>query len=70
MAELKQPEKTSKLTHIDDLHEYKESEGYVIDAEGRGDLKLAGDGHTVLIPQVRAMPSRLQHNYCLSLMIL
>lgn len=53
MAELKQPDTTAKITHIDDLHEYKESEGYVIDAEGRGDLKLAGDGHTILIPQVK-----------------
>jgi hypothetical protein len=70
MAELKQPEMAGKITHIDDLHEYKESEGYVIDAEGRGDLKLAGDGHTILIPQVRAMSSPLQHNYCSSLMIL
>jgi hypothetical protein len=36
-----------------DLHEFKESEGYIakIDTEHRGHLKTAKDGHTVLIPQ-------------------
>lgn len=35
------------------LHEYRETEGYVIDADDatRGDLKVARDGHTILIPQ-------------------
>jgi hypothetical protein len=34
------------------LHEYKETEGYVVDAEtGEGNVKLAKDGHTRLIPQ-------------------
>lgn len=34
------------------LHEYAESEGYVIDAEdGAAGVKLAKDGHTRLIPQ-------------------
>ncbi|KAK3938172.1 major facilitator superfamily domain-containing protein [Diplogelasinospora grovesii] len=36
------------------LHEYKETEGYIIDAQlesGLGDVKLAKDGHTRLIPQ-------------------
>lgn len=35
------------------LHEYKESEGYVVDAEeaGAGGVKLAKDGRTRLIPQ-------------------
>lgn len=37
---------------IENLHEYNESEGYVIDAEYRSDgNKLAADGHTRLIPQ-------------------
>jgi hypothetical protein len=36
-----------------DLHEFKESEGYMakIDTEHRGNLKTAKDGHTILIPQ-------------------
>ncbi|KAF2659395.1 MFS general substrate transporter [Lophiostoma macrostomum CBS 122681] len=36
-----------------DLHEFKESEGYVarIDTEHRGNLKTTKSGHTVLIPQ-------------------
>jgi hypothetical protein len=36
-----------------DLHEFKESEGYIakIDTEYRGNLKTTKDGHTVLIPQ-------------------
>ena len=38
---------------IEDIHEHGESEGYVVDAGGetRVDLKLARDGHTILIPQ-------------------
>lgn len=36
-----------------DLHEFKESEGYVTrtDIEHRGNLKTANNGHTILIPQ-------------------
>lgn len=36
-----------------DLHEFKESEGYVTrtDTEHRGNLKTANNGHTILIPQ-------------------
>lgn len=54
MAEYKEHQETSsRVLDVDELHEYKESEGYVIDAEdGRGELKLARDGHTILIPQV------------------
>jgi hypothetical protein len=54
MAEYKKQNETSaKDIQADDLHEYKESEGYIIDAEGgRGEFKLARDGHTILIPQV------------------
>lgn len=39
--------------HHADLHEYKESEGYVtrIDTEHQGNLKTAHGGNTVLIPQ-------------------
>lgn len=35
------------------LHEYKESEGYVtrIDTEHQGNLKTAAGGQTILIPQ-------------------
>ena len=38
---------------FDPLHEYKSNEGYVIDTGKNGDidLKLASDGHTILIPQ-------------------
>jgi hypothetical protein len=55
MAEYKEQKETNaKAIQVDDLHEYKESEGYIIDAEGgRGEFKLARDGHTILIPQVR-----------------
>ncbi len=36
----------------EDLHEYAESEGYIIDVEeGAAGYKLAKDGHTRLIPQ-------------------
>jgi hypothetical protein len=37
----------------DNLHEYKETEGYLIDADdaASGDYKIAKDGHTILIPQ-------------------
>ncbi|KFG85957.1 MFS transporter [Metarhizium anisopliae] len=36
-----------------DLHEFKESEGYVTrtDTQHRGNLKTANNGHTILIPQ-------------------
>lgn len=42
-----------------DLHEFKESEGYIaqVDTEHLGNLKTAKDGHTVLIPQPSADPS-------------
>lgn len=35
------------------LHEYKESEGYVtkVDTEHQGNLKTVEGGHTILIPQ-------------------
>ncbi|KAJ9605984.1 hypothetical protein H2200_009833 [Cladophialophora chaetospira] len=36
-----------------DIHEYDEKEGYVVDVgkSDRNDLKLAKDGHTILVPQ-------------------
>ena len=34
-----------------DIHEYSRAEGYIIDADNAGDLKLAPDGRTILIPQ-------------------
>lgn len=41
------------IENVDNLHEFKESEGYVadVDANDHGDLKTAKNGHTVLIPQ-------------------
>lgn len=46
-------------TAADDLHEFKEREGYVLEAdaavEGAG-LKVAKDGHTILIPQPSDAP--------------
>ncbi len=33
------------------LHEFREKEGYVIDAESGDGVKVAKDGHTRLIPQ-------------------
>lgn len=37
----------------DDIHEFDENEGYLVDtaAVGQKDLRLAADGHTVLVPQ-------------------
>lgn len=45
-------------SNIEDIHEHKESEGYLVDAslEDGVDLKLAKDGHTILIPQPSADP--------------
>lgn len=35
------------------IHEFEEKEGYIVDTGGldRGDLKLAADNHTILVPQ-------------------
>ncbi|OAA65363.1 Major facilitator superfamily domain, general substrate transporter [Niveomyces insectorum RCEF 264] len=46
------PEKPGAHQEVD-LHEYAESEGYVIDTEtgAAGSYKRAKDGHTILIPQ-------------------
>lgn len=43
---------------VDDLHEFKESEGYIarVDTTHRGNLRVAKDGHTVLIPQPSDSP--------------
>lgn len=39
-------------TITDNLHEFRENEGYVIDdSEGGEGIKYAKDGHTRLIPQ-------------------
>ena len=37
----------------DNLHEFDENDGYLVDVEGtdRQDLKLAADGHTILVPK-------------------
>lgn len=54
------PTKTNlakRATTKDELHEYRENDGYVIDAENSDGspsetgVKLASDGHTRLIPQ-------------------
>lgn len=38
---------------VENIHEYNEKEGYVVDAgkDSEVELKVARDGHTVLIPQ-------------------
>lgn len=43
---------------IEDLHEHDENDGYVVDASktDETDLKLAADGHTILIPQASDDP--------------
>lgn len=38
-------------SHALKLHEYRETEGYVVDAESGENVKVAKDGHTRLIPQ-------------------
>ena len=47
--------KTEGMAPMDDIHEFKEQEGYIVDAEELGvdhvELKLAPDGHTILVPQ-------------------
>lgn len=46
-----------RVTTKDELHEYRENDGYVLDAENSDGspsdtgVKLAADGHTRLIPQ-------------------
>lgn len=41
-----------KAHAVPDLHEFREDQGYILDAsETSTDVKLAKDGHTVLIPQ-------------------
>src|SRR3569833_3794114 len=62
-AELENGENGEKpvATHgnVSALHEYAESEGYVIDGEGgQSGFKLAKDGRTRLIPQ----PSGAHHD--------
>ncbi len=45
-------EKPHRTTsHALKLHEYREAEGYVVDAESGENVKVAKDGHTRLIPQ-------------------
>ena len=43
---------------IEDIHEHKESEGYFVHAadDPHQNLKLAVDGHTILIPQPSDSP--------------
>lgn len=59
MSEFSELEAPEKMEDIADLHEYKESEGYIaaVDEDHRGNLKLARDGHTVLIPQPSDSPA-------------
>ena len=44
---------SKELPLTNDIHEFEEIEGYIIDtdAETHNKLKVAGDGHTILIPQ-------------------
>ena len=50
---------TTLQARIEDIHEHNESDGYVVDAgeTGETDLKLAADGHTILIPQASDDPN-------------
>ena len=43
---------------VEDLHEHNDNEGYVVEAgkDGQSPLKLARDGHTILIPQASDDP--------------
>jgi len=45
--------------NVEDLHEFKESEGYIADLRDApgGYLKTAKDHHTILIPQPSDSPS-------------
>jgi hypothetical protein len=54
----KNESRAKTVENIADAHGFKESEGYVADIEGasRDNLKTAGDGHTILIPQPSNSP--------------
>ena len=53
MTDFKDPAALTEAERLEDIHEYKANEGYIIDAGDidRRNLKLARDGHTILIPQ-------------------
>jgi hypothetical protein len=59
MSDFKELEIGQNIESVANLHEYKESEGYIADVDEahRGILKLARDGHTVLIPQPSDSPA-------------
>lgn len=50
--------KEADHSKVEDIHEYDEEEGYVVDAadDSHQNLKLAPDGHTILIPQPSDSP--------------
>jgi hypothetical protein len=58
MAEFNEQKSLESIEDIENIHEFKESEGYIaaVDETHRGNLKLARDGHTVLIPQPSNSP--------------
>jgi hypothetical protein len=39
------------VEHVNDLHEFNEREGYVLTDTEHANLKRAGDGQTILLPQ-------------------
>jgi len=45
------------VQHVD-IHEFDEQQGHIVDIKGLGgtDLKLADDGHIILVPQPSADP--------------
>lgn len=50
--------KETDHSKIEDIHEHDEKEGYVVDSadDSYRNLKLAPDGHTILIPQPSDSP--------------
>lgn len=48
---------TTIQSQTKDIHEHNENVGYIVDSTGDTDLKLAADGHTILIPQASDDPN-------------
>jgi hypothetical protein len=48
---------TTIQSRTKDIHEHNERDGYIVDATSDTDLKLAADGHTILIPQASDDPN-------------
>ncbi|OAL27593.1 hypothetical protein AYO22_03497 [Fonsecaea multimorphosa] len=59
MAEDKELGQPTAVENVTELHEFKNAEGYVIDASDpeHANLKRARDGHTILLPQPSADPN-------------